>query len=94
MEKRLYKISLYILSKKETTQTKLQTTLEKSCEIYLIKYVEEKLTDDFYRIHNSYIVNLKKIQEFIKNEESVVLSNKIKIPVSRRRKADFLKKFI
>ena len=71
--------------------------LEENKKIFLtqqLKYVEEKLTDDFYRIHNSYIVNLNKIQQFIKNEESVVLSNNIKIPVSRRRKTDFLKKFV
>lgn len=70
--------------------------LENNQKIFLtqqLKHVEQRLTDDFFRIHNSFIVNLGKIKEYIKNEDAVVLNNKIKIPVSRRRKSDFLNKF-
>ncbi|RIA10921.1 LytTR family two component transcriptional regulator [Flavobacteriaceae bacterium MAR_2010_72] len=46
----------------------------------------------FFRIHNSFIVNLNKIKEFIKNEGYVVMETNKKIPVARQRKSDFLEK--
>lgn len=46
--------------------------------------------DSFFRIHNSYIVNLDKIKEFLKTDGYVVLSSHHKIPVSRQKKSDFL----
>ncbi|MFS4416136.1 LytR/AlgR family response regulator transcription factor [Maribacter sp. 2307ULW6-5] len=47
-------------------------------------------TDSFFRIHNSYIINLNKIKEFLKTDGYVVLSSNHKIPVSRQKKSDFL----
>lgn len=47
----------------------------------------------FFRIHNSYIINLNKIKAFIKNEGYVVMNSNQKIPVARQRKSDFLEKF-
>lgn len=46
----------------------------------------------FFRIHNSYIINLNKIKEFVKNEAYVVMESNEKIPVARQRKSDFLNK--
>lgn len=46
----------------------------------------------FFRIHNSYIINLSKIKEFIKNEGYVVMESNHKIPVARQRKSSFLEK--
>ncbi|WP_179351161.1 LytR/AlgR family response regulator transcription factor [Winogradskyella vidalii] len=46
----------------------------------------------FFRIHNSYIINLNKIKAFIKNEGYVVMDSGQKIPVARQRKSDFLEK--
>ena len=46
----------------------------------------------FFRIHNSYIVNLNKIKEYIKNDGYVVMHSNHKIPVARQRKSDFLDK--
>ena len=46
----------------------------------------------FFRIHNSYIINLNKIKEFIKSEGYVVMQSNQKIPVARQRKSDFLEK--
>ena len=58
-----------------------------------LKEVEELLPKNhFFRIHNSYVVNLNKIKEFIKTDAYVVLDNNKKIPVSRQRKSDFLDK--
>lgn len=48
--------------------------------------------NQFFRIHNSYIINLKKIKEFIKSEGYVVMESNDKIPVARQRKSDFLDK--
>ena len=49
--------------------------------------------DHFFRVHNSFIVNLDKIKEFLKTDGYVILENNKKIPVSRQRKSDFLDKF-
>lgn len=46
----------------------------------------------FFRIHNSFIINLNKIKAFIKNEGYVVMDSDHKIPVARQRKSDFLEK--
>ena len=59
-----------------------------------LKEVSELLPNDsFFRIHNSYIINLNKIKEYLKTDGYVVLENGKKIPVSRQRKSDFLGKF-
>ncbi len=56
-----------------------------------LKEVNELLPhDSFFRIHNSYIINLSKIKEFIKTDGYVVLTSNHKIPVSRQKKSDFL----
>lgn len=59
-----------------------------------LKEIDSLLPEEhFFRIHNSYIINLNKIKEFLKSEGYVILENNHKIPVSRQRKADFLEKF-
>ncbi|MFH6602907.1 LytR/AlgR family response regulator transcription factor [Maribacter algicola] len=56
-----------------------------------LKEVNEMLPEDsFFRIHNSYIINLNKIKEFLKTDGYVVLKSNHKIPVSRQKKSDFL----
>lgn len=56
-----------------------------------LKEVDAILPDDsFFRIHNSYIINLNKIKEFLKTDGYVVLKSNHKIPVSRQKKSDFL----
>jgi len=58
-----------------------------------LKEINALLPDDhFFRIHNSYIINLNKIKEFIKADGYVILENNAKIPVSRQRKSEFLGK--
>lgn len=47
---------------------------------------------EFFRIHNSFIVNLNKVKEFLKTDGYVVMESNHKIPVARQRKSDFLKK--
>ena len=56
-----------------------------------LKEVNQLLPQDcFFRIHNSYIINLNKIKEFLKTDGYVVLKSNHKIPVSRQKKSDFL----
>lgn len=58
-----------------------------------LKEVNALLPEEhFFRIHNSYIVNLNKIREFYKTDGYVVLDGNHKIPVSRQKKSDFLDK--
>ncbi|MFH1121637.1 MAG: LytTR family DNA-binding domain-containing protein [Bacteroidota bacterium] len=58
-----------------------------------LKFMEEKLAQlQFFRIHNSYLINLNKVKEFHKTDEYVVLTNMVKIPVSRQKKSTFLDK--
>lgn len=47
----------------------------------------------FFRIHNSYIINLNLVKEFIKTEGYVVMKSNHKIPVARQRKIDFLENY-
>lgn len=46
----------------------------------------------FFRIHNSYVVNLDKIKEYIKADGYVILEGNHKIPISRQKRSEFLKK--
>lgn len=74
-------VTLYLSDKKKIVVTKK------------LKDIDDLLpTDHFFRIHNSYIINLNKIKEFVKSDGYVVLENNAKIPVSRQRKSQFLEK--
>lgn len=58
-----------------------------------LKEVDALLPEHFFfRIHNSFIVNLTKIKEFVKNHGYVVMTSNHKIPVARQRKSEFLEK--
>jgi two-component system LytT family response regulator len=53
---------------------------------------EETLsTNDFFRIHETHIVNMLFIDRFHKGNNYVLLTDKTELPVARRRKEDFLK---
>jgi two-component system LytT family response regulator len=57
-----------------------------------LKEAEDVLpVSDFFRIHNSYLVNLKYVQKYIRGEGGEVLMlNGQMIPVSRTKKQEFL----
>lgn len=58
-----------------------------------LKQMEEDLPEPlFYRVHNSYIINLNKIESYNKNEGIVILENNILIPVSRQKRNNILSK--
>jgi len=68
--------------------------LEDETHLFLtkkIKEIQELLPEhSFFRIHNSFVINMVKVKEFIKSENYVVLNNGKKIPVSRNKRALFL----
>ncbi len=49
----------------------------------LLKDIKEKLCDDFYRCHSSYIVNLKRV--VFLSSQKITLDDKTEIPVSSKR---------
>lgn len=56
-----------------------------------LKEVDDILTlENFFRVHNSYIVNINKVKEFIKTDGYLVLQSNDRIPVSRQKKSNFL----
>ncbi len=57
-----------------------------------LKDVEEMLWEDhFVRIHNSYIINIRNISEYLKTDgHQIVLDNGVHIPVSRSRRENIL----
>ena len=60
-----------------------------------IKEYDELLSDaGFFRIHKSYLINLKHIKRFEKTDGgSIVLTNNHKIPVASRKKEELLEMF-
>lgn len=57
-----------------------------------LKEVEEIVRDnDFFRIHHSYLINMRYFQKYIRGEGGeVVLNNGLHLPVSRTKKQEFL----
>lgn len=57
-----------------------------------IKYFEELLNDyNFFRTHHSYLINKEFIKKYVKGEGGYIITESGKeIPVSRRKKPDFL----
>lgn len=59
-----------------------------------LKEVDQLLPGDtFFRIHNSYIINMEKVKEYLKTDGYVILEPNHKIPVSRKKKSEFLDLF-
>ncbi len=57
-----------------------------------IKYVEERLhAAHFFRIHNSYLINIREVKKYIKGDGGQVeMSDGQKLPVSKNKKAALL----
>lgn len=57
-----------------------------------IGYYEELLSDlHFFRVHNSYLINLKKIKQYVRGKSAIVMmDNGMRLDVASRRKEEFL----
>ena len=55
--------------------------------------IEKMLPDNFVRVHTTYIINLSKIQKYVKGDGGhVVMEDGTTVPVSRSQKQTFLKR--
>lgn len=61
-----------------------------------LKEYENLLTNyGFYRIHQSYLINLRHVKEYLKGEGGeVIMINNDRLDVSRRRKQQFIARFL
>ncbi|WP_420151658.1 LytR/AlgR family response regulator transcription factor [Spirosoma sp.] len=61
----------------------------------VLKDIDEALEGpDFFRVHNSFLINLNRIKKFVRGEGGyVVMDNDIAITISRSRRQDFLDSF-
>lgn len=59
-----------------------------------LQKVQEKLNGNFFRSHQSFLVNINEIIKYLKLENKILLSNGDKIPVSKPNKKDLLSIFI
>jgi two-component system LytT family response regulator len=56
-----------------------------------LKEYEDVLTGGtFFRVHNSHLINLKFVSNYLKGEETLILTDGSKIEVSRRKKKELL----
>ena len=71
----------------------IHTVMDKTVFRQTMAEIERMLPNDiFCRCHNSYVVNLKYIDEFSRTE--IILNNGTVLPIGRKYCNDFQKKFI
>jgi two-component system LytT family response regulator len=58
-----------------------------------LQKVQEKLSDTFFRCHQSYLINKDEIIKYLKHENKILLSNNMKIPLSKTNKKELLDYF-
>lgn len=85
LQKILLENIFYIEGEKE--YIRLVTTQEELLVYRRLKEVEQQLNYPFIRVHNSYIVNLEKMDKFLDNH---ILINGRKIPVSNKYRVPFM----
>ena len=92
----IIEINKIIYFKSDRNYTILITTNKKEFIVSKpIKFYEDLLKNDsFFRVHKSYIVNFNHIQRYgNKNNNKILLFKDYHIPLSRRIKSLFVKKF-
>jgi len=58
-----------------------------------LKFMEHLLPpQQFFRTHNSYIVNLDRLKEYHRADNLLILQNNVSIPIARSKKMEFLQK--
>lgn len=60
-----------------------------------MKEIDETLSgNDFYRIHNSFLINLNHIQKYIRGEGGyVIMDDGATVSISRTKKQEFVELF-
>jgi two-component system, LytTR family, response regulator len=86
---------IYCESNSNYTYFHLDTADKKILVSKTLKDIEQILINyDFFRIHNSYLVNMKHIKEFLRGSGGhIVMSNGDHLTVSRTKKEEFFEMF-
>nr|WP_321222392.1 LytTR family DNA-binding domain-containing protein [uncultured Psychroserpens sp.] len=79
----------------DTSITHIYCKNNKSVVSKPIKFYEDLLDDAvFFKTHKSHLINLHHVKKYYKGKQSyVIMSNDAQVPISVRRKDDFLKRF-
>lgn len=61
----------------------------------VLKDIDEALSGpDFFRVHNSFLINLNRIKKFVRGDGGyVVMDNEVAISISRSRRQEFMEMF-
>ena len=88
------KISDILYCEASSNYTQIFTTDKKYLVSKTLKEYDDLLSDhNFFRIHNSYLININSIKKYVKGEGGyVVLNNDTSLDVSKRKKEAFLNK--
>jgi two-component system, LytTR family, response regulator len=88
----LYAIDTIIRLEADSSYTTLSFTDRKNLlASKTLKDFEQILPKEkFFRIHDSHLINVDKIKEYVKESNSIILENGDSVPVSKRKKQEFL----
>jgi two-component system LytT family response regulator len=88
------RISDILYCEASSNYTQIFTAEEKYLVSKTLKEYDDLLSDhNFFRIHNSYLININSIKKYVKGEGGyVVLNNDTSLDVSKRKKEAFLNK--
>jgi len=80
----------------DTSYTHIFTKDGKTMVSKPIKFYEDLLDENsFFKTHKSHLINIDHVKKYFKGKQSYVLmSNNANVPISVRRKDEFLKRFI
>lgn len=89
------KIEDIIHLKADTSYTHIFTKEGKTMVSKPIKFYEDLLADNaFFKTHKSHLININHVKKYYKGKQSyVTMSNDAQVPISVRRKDEFLKHF-
>lgn len=79
----------------DTSYTHIHTNEGKFMVSKPIKFYEDLLDENsFFKTHKSHLINMNHVKKYFKGKQSyVVMSNDAKVPISVRRKDEFLRRF-
>ncbi|MFD2914814.1 LytR/AlgR family response regulator transcription factor [Psychroserpens luteus] len=79
----------------DTSITHIFTKDKKTVVSKPIKFYEDLLDDTiFFKTHKSHLINLKHVKKYYKGKQSyVVMTNNAQVPISVRKKDEFLRRF-
>lgn len=83
---------LYLESRSNYTLVQLSSS-EPVLTPKTLREFEQQLCNNsnFMRVHHSYIINLHKVTRYMKDQDSILMNNEHRIPLSKKRKDSFFK---